>query len=55
MTSIEELVARAKAEGASDIHIICGLCPKYRKDGALENMEETPVSREDCIMAAKAI
>jgi twitching motility protein PilT len=55
MTSIEELVARAKAEKASDIHIICGLCPKYRKDGSLENMEDTPVTKEDCVMTAKVL
>ncbi|WP_408069803.1 type IV pilus twitching motility protein PilT [Butyrivibrio sp. JL13D10] len=53
MTSIETLVARAKEEGASDIHIICGLCPKYRKDGALENMEDEPVSSEECINVAR--
>ena len=39
MTSIEELVVRAKEEGASDIHIICGLPPKYRKSGDLENIK----------------
>ena len=55
MTGIEELVKRAKEEGASDIHIICGLPPKYRKDGDLENMEDTVVTEEDCLNIAKEL
>ncbi|MBE5825407.1 MAG: PilT/PilU family type 4a pilus ATPase [Butyrivibrio sp.] len=55
MTDIEQLVKRAKEEGASDIHIVCGLPPKYRKSGDLENMEDTPVTEEDCILLAKKL
>ncbi|WP_024866592.1 type IV pilus twitching motility protein PilT [Butyrivibrio sp. FCS014] len=55
MTDIEQLVKRAKEEGASDIHIVCGLPPKYRKSGDLENMEDTPVTEEDCISLAKKL
>lgn len=55
MTGIEELVSRAKAEKASDIHIISGLCPKYRKDGALEDMEDVAVTEDDCINVAKKL
>ncbi len=55
MTSIEQLVQRAKDEGASDIHIICGLPPKYRKSGDLENMEETIVTEEDCLNLARQL
>ena len=55
MTSIEELVRRAKEEGASDIHIICGLPPKYRKDGELENMEDTVVTEGDCLEIARQL
>ncbi|WP_026498531.1 type IV pilus twitching motility protein PilT [Butyrivibrio sp. WCD2001] len=55
MRSIDELVAKAKAEGASDIHIICGLPPKYRKSGDLENMEDMPVTKEECISLAKQL
>ena len=53
--TIDELVARAKADGASDIHIICGLPPKYRVDGQLENMTETPLTREDCVALSKEL
>ncbi len=55
MTSIEELVRRAKEEGASDIHIICGLPPKYRKDGELEDMEDTVVTEDDCLDIARQL
>ena len=36
--TIEQLVVKARQDGASDIHLICGLPPKYRKDGQLEDM-----------------
>ena len=55
MMSIEQLVIKAKEDGASDIHIICGLPPKYRSSGDLENMEETPVTAEDCLNMAKEL
>ncbi len=55
MINIEQLVVKAKEEGASDIHIICGLPPKYRKSGDLENMTDTIVSREDCLSLAKEL
>ncbi len=55
MTSIEQLVIRAKEDGASDIHIICGLPPKYRKSGDLENMEDYIVTREDCLNIAREL
>ena len=55
MTSIEQLVVKAKADGASDIHIICGLPPKYRKSGDLENMEDAIVTKEDCLNIARQL
>ena len=48
MISVDELVARAKQDGASDIHLICGLPPKYRLDGELQDMEPTPLTAQDC-------
>ena len=53
MVSIEELVAKAKADGASDIHLICGLPPKYRRDGEITDMGGEPLSREDCFAVAR--
>ena len=53
--SIEQLVARAKADGASDIHLICDLPPKYRVSGRLEDMSGTPLTREDCFSYARQL
>ena len=55
MFTIEQLVAQAKQDGASDIHLICGLPPKYRVSGRLENMSDIPLSAEDCILYAKTL
>ena len=53
MLTIEQMVLKAREDGASDVHLICGLPPKYRKDGQLENMTDQPLSPEDCTMYAK--
>jgi twitching motility protein PilT len=53
MMTIDELVAKAKEDGASDIHIVCNLPPKYRLDGKLESMCEDVLTEEDCIDASK--
>ena len=50
--TIEELVAKAKNDGGSDIHLICGLPPKYRVDGELRNMCDEPLTKEDCVAYA---
>jgi twitching motility protein PilT len=55
MMTIEQLVVKAKEDGASDIHIISGLPPKYRRSGDLENMEETIVTSDDCFKMAKEL
>ena len=46
--TIEQLVVKARQDGASDIHLILNLPPKYRKDGQLENMDDTPLTLSDC-------
>ena len=53
MVSIEDLVARAKADGASDIHLICGLPPKYRRSGDIADMGGEPLTAEDCFAVAR--
>ena len=53
MVSIEELVAQAKADGASDVHLICGLPPKYRRDGEIRDMGGEPLSADDCFAVAR--
>ena len=42
--TIEQMVVKAREDHASDIHLICALPPKYRKDGQLENMSDTPLT-----------
>ena len=55
MMTIEEMVVKARADGASDIHLIYGLPPKYRKDGSLVNMSEDPLSAEDAEAYAREL
>ncbi len=53
--TIDQLVAKARADGGSDIHLINGLPPKYRKSGMLENMTDTPLTSSDCVAYAKEL
>ena len=53
MLSIEQLVEKAALDGASDIHLILGLPPKYRLDGQLQDMAEGALSKEDCFSYAR--
>ena len=55
MISVEGLVAKAKEDHASDIHLIYNLPPKYRKDGVLQNMYDEPLTEEDCYQVAKEL
>lgn len=55
MRSIEELVLEAKTLGASDIHLICGQKPKMRLQGQITDMEDFPLSEEDCLSVAKRL
>ena len=51
--TLEEMVSKAKKDGASDIHIIAGLPVKYRVDGQLENMTDALMLPDDCIQLAQ--
>ena len=55
MMNIEELVAKAKADGASDVHIIVNLPPKYRKSGLLEDMDSEICTKEYCLDIARQL
>ena len=48
MLKLNDLIARAKVRGASDIHMVCGLPFKCRVDGRIENLTDEPLTREDC-------
>jgi twitching motility protein PilT len=53
MMTIDELVAKAKADGASDIHLICSLVPKYRLDGEVQDMSDEVLTEDDCLDMAR--
>ncbi len=55
MMTIDELVGMARADGGSDVHLICGLPPKYRVDGQLLDMCEEKLTKEDCVNAAREL
>jgi twitching motility protein PilT len=55
MLTIDEMVARAAQDGASDIHIAKGLPVKYRKDGRIQSMIDDVLSEEDCDRIAKEL
>ena len=55
MLSVDALVTRAKQDGASDVHLICGLPPKYRLDGELRDMDPYPLTVDDCEAVAKSL
>lgn len=53
--NIEELIIKAKEDGASDVHLVSGLPPKYRVDGELVNMPFLPLSYKECEEYAKEL
>ena len=53
MITIDGLVAQARRDGASDIHVICGLPPKYRKDGQIEDMCDEVLDEKECLRLAR--
>ncbi len=55
MMTIEQLVTKAREDHASDIHLIYGVPPKYRKDGQLENMCEEPLTANECTAYAREL
>ncbi len=55
MSIIDQLVEQARKDGASDIHLICGLPPKYRRDGELEDMMPGALTPDDCEMIARLL
>ncbi|MCR5664982.1 MAG: PilT/PilU family type 4a pilus ATPase [Oscillospiraceae bacterium] len=53
--TVEELVRQAREDGASDVHIICNLPPKYRHDGEIKSMREEVLTAEDCEAIARRL
>lgn len=55
MMTVDELVAKAKNDGGSDIHLIAGLPPKYRVSGGLEDMCPEPITEAEAHEYAKVL
>ena len=53
--NIEEYIARARADRASDLHLVCGLPPKYRVDGEIRDLEPAPLTAQQCGELARAL
>lgn len=52
---IREVIKKAAAVGASDIHIVCGIPVRFRIDGILTNMDDTILAAADCEAYVKSI
>lgn len=52
---LQELIGRAAAQNASDIHLTVGLPPVFRVDGALVNEGETALTEDTVRAAAKQL
>ena len=48
MKQVEEYVARALADGASDVHLVRGLTPRYRIDGSIRELDSEPLTTLQC-------
>ena len=46
--TIEEMIRAAGDAGASDIHLVKGLPPRFRRDGRLEDMDGEMLTAADC-------
>ena len=52
---VEEFVAQARQDRASDIHLVCGLTPRCRVDGAIREMGKLPLTEEECTAFAQEL
>lgn len=53
--TVEEYVAKARKDGASDVHLVRGLTPRYRIDGSIREMGGAPLTAEECLEAAREL
>ncbi len=53
--NIPEIVQHAREVGASDIHLVRGLAPRFRVDGVLKEQNEAPLTAEACESVAKEL
>ena len=53
--NIQDLIARALQDGASDIHLVRGLAPRYRLDGSIQEMGGAPLDAAQCADLARQL
>lgn len=46
--TVETYIIKALQDRASDIHLVSGLTPRYRVDGSIREMENIPLTAEQC-------
>lgn len=53
--NIEQYIKKAYEDKASDVHFSCGLTPRYRVDGSIEELDSKCMTKEDCEQMAKSL
>jgi len=53
--TLNELIKTAKEKNASDVHLVCGLPPRYRVDGVLTDMCSETLTPDECEYYARAL
>lgn len=52
---IAKYIEKAYKDKASDVHFSCGLTPRYRVDGSIEELDSKCMTKEDCEQMAKQL
>ena len=50
-----DCIEKAKADRASDLHLVCGLPPKYRVDGEIRDLDDVPLTEAQCDTFARGL
>ena len=53
--TVAQYIEKARRDGASDVHLVRGLTPRYRVDGSIREMSNTPMTAMDCLDAAQEL
>ena len=53
--TVEAYIEKARRDGASDVHLVRGLTPRYRIDGSIREMDAVPLTAEECLGAAREL
>lgn len=53
--NVNDYIEKARADGASDLHLVCALPPKYRVDGEIRSLDQMPLTAEQCETIAREL